>query len=152
VPPLKEVEGVLTMRQRLEAHRQNTVCASCHALMDPIGFSLENFNAVGAWRDQEAGSDSPEIDASGQLTDGTPVNGPIELREALVRQPSIFVSTVVEKLMIYALGRGLTAHDMPVVREIVRDAARDDDRFSALVLGIVESVPFRMRAKPPAGS
>ncbi len=153
VPPLKDVDGDnLTVRQRLEAHRQNTVCASCHALMDPIGFSLENFNAVGAWRDQEAGTDSPAIDASGQLMDGTPVNGPIELREALVRQPEIFVSTLVEKLMIYALGRGLTAHDMPVVRQIVRDAARNDYRFSAIMLGIVDSVPFRMRSKPATGS
>jgi hypothetical protein len=153
VPPLKDVSDPnLTMRERLEAHRQNAVCASCHALMDPIGFSLENFNAVGAWRDREAGIDSPLIDASGRLVDGTPIDGPIELRKALVREPEIFVSTVVEKLMTYALGRGLTSHDMPVVREIVRNAADDDYRFSAIVLGIVDSVPFRMRAKPSAGT
>lgn len=150
VPLLDEVdpEGVMTVRQRLVAHRQNPVCASCHALMDPIGFALENFDAVGAWRSHEYGVDSSPIDASGRLLDGTEVNGPIELRQALLSRPEIFVSTVVEKLMIYALGRGLRAQDMPSVRQIVRDTAEKDYRFSELVLGIVDSVPFRMRAKP----
>lgn len=148
VPPLEEVKGELTMRERLEAHRSNDVCASCHAVMDPIGFALENFDAIGAWREREAGADSALIDASGRLADGTEVNGPIELRRELLRQPEVFVGTVVEKLMIYALGRGLTATDMPVVRQIVRDAAELDYRFSVIVLGIVNSVPFKMRTKP----
>ena len=149
VPALEEIVGDLTLRERLEAHRQNSVCASCHAIMDPIGFALENFDAVGAWRVREAGADSPMIDASGRLLDGTDINGPIELRRALLAQPEIFVSTLVEKLMIYALGRGLTAADMPLVRTIVRDVAAHDYRFSELVLGIVDSVPFRMRTRQP---
>ncbi len=149
VPPLEEIAGDLTLRERLEAHRQNSVCASCHAIMDPIGFALENFEAVGAWRDHEAGADSPRIDASGRLLDGTDINGPVELRRALIAQPDIFVSTLVEKLMIYALGRGLTAADMPLVRNIVRDVAAHDYRFSELVLGVVDSVPFRMRTRQP---
>jgi hypothetical protein len=150
VPPLEDVDpqGTLTVRERLQAHRANPVCASCHAIMDPIGFALENFDAVGHWRDYESGIGSAAIDASGQLLDGTAVNGPIDLRRALVRDPEIFVSTVVEKLMIYALGRGLSSHDMPVVRQIVRDASENNYEFSAIVLGIIESVPFRMREKP----
>lgn len=115
--------------------------------MDPIGFSLENFDAIGTWREHESGLDSPRIDASGRLLDGTEVTGPVELREALMREPEIFVATVVEKLMVYALGRGLVASDMPAVRQIVRDAESADYRFSELILGIVDSVPFRMRAK-----
>ncbi|HEX6998430.1 MAG TPA: DUF1592 domain-containing protein [Gammaproteobacteria bacterium] len=149
VPPLEEVVAD-TLRERLVAHRANPVCAACHAVMDPIGFALENFDAVGAWREHEAGLDTPRIDASAVLTDGTEVVGPVELREALLRDPEVFVGTMVEKLMIYALGRGLSASDMPVVRRIVREAAESDYRFSELVLGIVNSVPFRMRAKPGA--
>ncbi len=152
VPPFNEDanrEGrILTMRERMAEHRANPVCAGCHQMMDPIGLSLENFNAVGAWRDYEAGSGSAKIDASGTLLDGTEINGPVELREALLKKPEIFVSTMTEKLMIYALGRGLTAHDMPDVRKIVRDAAKSDYRFSELILGVVRSVPFQMRAKP----
>ncbi|HEY8519334.1 MAG TPA: DUF1592 domain-containing protein [Gammaproteobacteria bacterium] len=151
VPPLEEVVAD-TLRARLEAHRQNSVCAACHGIMDPIGFALENFDAVGAWRDHEAGIDTPRIDAHARLTDGTEVTGPVELREALLRDPQVFVGTLVEKLMIYALGRGLTADDMPAVRRIVRDAAEDDYRFSEIVLGIVNSVPFRMRVKPEAAA
>jgi hypothetical protein len=138
---------VLTMRERMEEHRTNPVCAGCHQIMDPIGFSLENFDAVGAWRGREGGTGGTPIDASGQLLDGTKVNGPVELRQALLKQPEIFVGTVTEKLMTYALGRGLAASDMPVVRGIVRDAAQRDDRFSSLILGIVNSVPFQMRVK-----
>jgi len=150
VPALEEIVGDdLTVRERLEAHRQSSVCASCHAIMDPIGFALENFDAVGAWREREAGIDSARIDPTGRLLDGTVVNGAVELRQALVREPELFVSTLVEKLMVYALGRGLVAADMPVVRRIVRDAAEHDYRFSALILGIVESTPFRMRRAGP---
>jgi hypothetical protein len=150
VPPLAEADAsnATTVRDRLVAHRENPACASCHALMDPIGFALENFDAVGAWRDNEYGRASPPIDAQGTLVGGIAINGPIELRAALMAEPEIFVSTVVEKLMVYALGRGLVASDMPVVRQIVREAEADDYAFSALVLGIVESAPFRLRVVP----
>lgn len=153
VPALDDVdpEGLLSVRARLEAHRENPVCAACHSMMDPIGFALENFDAVGAWREYENGMRSNRIDASGRLISGAEVSGPVELREALVADPELFVSTVVQKLMTYALGRGLRGKDMPAVRRIVRNAADYDYRFSAIVLGIVESVPFRMRATPAAG-
>jgi hypothetical protein len=149
VPPLNEnnqVGGkILTMRERMEQHRENPYCASCHQIMDPIGFSLENFDAVGAWRDREGGTGGTPIDASGQLLDGTKVSGPVELRKALLRDPEIFVGTMTEKLMTYALGRGLSHSDMPVVRGIVRNSAARDYRFTSLVLGIVHSAPFQMR-------
>ena len=112
--------------------------------MDPIGFALENFDAVGAWRSREG--DAP-IDAAGQLADGTPINGVITLREAILKRPDIFVGTMTEKMLTYALGRGLLYYDLPVVREIVRQSARADYRFSSLVLGVVDSVPFQMRMK-----
>jgi hypothetical protein len=149
VPALEEVdaEGVMTLRQRTEAHRANPVCASCHVVMDPIGFALENFDAVGAWRDYEFGRNSHPIDAAGRLADGTEVSGPIDLRRELVKNPELFVGTMVEKLMIYALGRGMVASDLPVKRQIVRDAAEDDYRFSTIVLEIVNSAPFKMRTK-----
>jgi hypothetical protein len=130
----------------MEEHRANPVCASCHRLMDPIGLSLENFDAVGAWRDHESGANSALIDSSGTLLDGTAVKGSVELRKALLKKPEIFVGTVTEKLMIYALGRGLSAHDMPEVRTIVRDAASQDYRLSQLILGVVQSKAFQMRA------
>jgi hypothetical protein len=114
--------------------------------MDPLGFALENFDAIGAWRSTEGGS---PIDASGQLADGTPVDGVVTLRHALMSRPTVFVGTFTEKLLTYALGRGLSAHDMTVVRTIDREAARDDYRFSSIVLAIVRSVPFQMRAKLP---
>jgi mono/diheme cytochrome c family protein len=131
-----------TLREQLAEHRASPVCASCHRVMDPVGLALENFDAVGAWRTREAGG---PIDASGELADGTVINGVAQLREAIVRRPDLFVSTFTEKLLIYALGRGLDARDMPAVRTIVRDAARADYRMSAIVLGVVRSVPFRMR-------
>jgi hypothetical protein len=149
VPPLNESnqrEGrVLTMRERMAEHRANPVCASCHQLMDPIGLSLENFDAIGAWRDREAGAESAVIDASGTLLDGTNIKGPVELRTALLKKPEIFVSTMTEKLMIYALGRGPIAQDMPEVRKIIRDAGKDNYRFSRLILGVVNSKPFQTR-------
>jgi hypothetical protein len=150
VPLLEEIdpEGVMTFRQKLEAHRANPACASCHAMMDPIGFALENFDAVGAWRSHEKGAGSAAIDSSGRLTDGTMVTGAVDLRHAIMREPELFVSTVVQKLMTYALGRGLTASDMPVVRRIVHEAAEDNYRFSSVVLAVAESVPFRMRKAP----
>jgi len=148
VPPLNESnqrEGrVLTMRERMAEHRANPVCAGCHTLMDPIGLSLENFDAVGAWRDYD-GAGTAKIDASGTLLDGTAVVGPVELRTALMKKPEIFVSTVTEKLMIYALGRGLSAHDMPEIRKIVRNAGSKQYRFSELILGVAKSKPFLLR-------
>lgn len=162
VPPLDETtrkDGkVLTVRERMEAHRANAYCATCHKLMDPIGFAMENFDAVGTWRTKEGGTGGTPIDASGQLLDGSKITGPVDLRRALVRNPEIFVGTLTEKLMIYALGRGLDASDMPVVRSIVRDAARDQYRFTALLTGIIHSPEFLKRIKAseegisPAGS
>jgi hypothetical protein len=145
VPPLKENqdgEKPRTMREQMAEHRANAVCASCHKIMDPIGFALENFDAVGAWRTQEA--DAP-VDASGELTDGTKVDGVVSLRNALLRRPERFVQTLTGKLLTYALGRGLDYRDMPTVRAIVRDAARENYRFSSLILGVVRSTPFQMR-------
>jgi hypothetical protein len=126
----------------MEMHRRNPACASCHRSMDALGFAMENFDAVGAWRTREAGR---PIDASGMVPDGTPVEGVVALREALLRRPEVFVSTFTEKLLTYALGRGLEHYDMPVVRRVVRDAAGQDYRMSALVLGIARSAPFQMR-------
>jgi hypothetical protein len=149
VPPLKESaerEGgkILSMRERMEEHRNNPACSGCHSIMDPIGFAMENFDAVGAWRSHEA---RVPIDASGQLLDGTKVDGIVELRKALLKQPEKFVGTVTEKLMIYALGRGLGYYDMPTLRLIVRESARNNYRFSSLISGIVKSTPFQMRVK-----
>jgi hypothetical protein len=147
VPALKENEKgqkPRTMREQLAEHRTNPACASCHKVMDPIGFAMENFDAVGAWRTVEGGS---RIDASGELADGTRVDGVVELRRALAQRPDVFVGAMVEKLMIYALGRGLTSHDMPAVRAIVRAARPAGYRFSSLVLGVVTSTPFQMRLR-----
>jgi hypothetical protein len=115
--------------------------------MDPIGFALENFDAVGAWRTEDAGA---RIDASGELTDGTKIDGVVALRKAILARPDLFAGTMTEKLLIYALGRGLDEHDMPVVRGILRTAAAQDYRFSSLILGVVDSVPFQMRMKMEA--
>jgi hypothetical protein len=150
IPQLKEnVEGEKprTMREQMAEHRANPVCASCHKVMDPIGFALENFDTVGAWRTEDAGV---PIDASGELGDGTKVDGVVTLRQAMMRHPEVFVRTMTEKLMIYALGRGLDDRDMPVVRAVMRDGAAHEYRFSSLVLGIVRSMPFQMRIKPLA--
>jgi hypothetical protein len=148
VPALSEnAEGAppKSLRARLEAHRASPVCASCHKVMDPLGFSLEHFDAVGAWRTEEFGA---PINAAGQLADGSEVNGVVSLRNAILARPEVFASTVTEKLMIYALGRGLNPSDMPAVRQIVRQAARQNYRLGSLIMGVVESVPFRMRKKP----
>ena len=146
IPALDETseEGVaLSMRAAMEQHRANPACASCHSQMDPLGFALENFDAVGRWRDRSE-SNEP-IDASGVLPDGTNFVGPDEMRAALLREPKRFVGTVTEKLLTYALGRNLESYDMPAVRAIVRRAAENDYRFSSVVLGIVSSTPFKMR-------
>jgi hypothetical protein len=135
-----------TVREQLERHRENPNCAVCHRTLDPLGFALENFDAVGQWQDQTV--DGLPIDAAGVLADGTPVDGPQELRAALTAKPEVFAGAVAEKLLIYALGRGLEPADMPVVRSILRNAAKDDYRLTAIVLGIVDSLPFQMRTKP----
>ena len=136
-----------TLRELMEEHRKNPTCAQCHRVMDPIGFALEPFDAVGALRTMDSGL---PIDGSGQLANGLKVNGPASLRDALVSNPTVFVTTMTEKMLTYALGRGLGAQDMPVVRSIVRDAARSNYRFSAIVNGIVTSTPFQMRIKAAA--
>ena len=149
VPQLKETaagEKPKMMREQMAEHRANPACATCHKVMDPIGFALENFDAVGAWRTREAGG---AIDASGELADGTSINGVVTLREALVRRPDMFASTLTEKLLTYGLGRGLDYYDMPVVRAIVRESAPGNYKFSAIVMGIIRSTPFQMRAAPP---
>jgi hypothetical protein len=149
VPALKETsEGgkMLSVRVLMEQHRQNPACASCHKIMDPLGFSLENFDGIGQWRSKEPAG---PVDASGQLADGSQVDGPAALRKAILSHPDQFVGTMTEKLLTYALGRGLEYYDMPVVRGIVHDAARTDYRFSSLIMGIVKSVPFE-RKKPQA--
>jgi mono/diheme cytochrome c family protein len=133
-----------SLRKRLELHRASPQCASCHQTMDPIGFAMENFDAVGAWRERDGSS---PIDASGQLSDGTQVDGVVTLRSALLQRPDVFVVTMTEKLLTYALGRGLQPYDMPVVRAVVRDAAVENYRVSSIVKGIVHSVPFQMRTK-----
>ena len=135
-----------SVRERLEEHRKNPVCASCHRVMDPLGFSLENFDAVGQWRTREEGG---TVDASGQLADGSKVDGPVSLRQALIKRPEQFVGTLTEKLMTYGLGRGLEYYDMPTVRAIARDAGRSDYRFSSIVMGIVKSTPFQMKKVGP---
>jgi hypothetical protein len=145
VPALKDKETdgkTHSLRERMEEHRANPACASCHKVMDPLGFALENFDAVGAWRTSDEGA---RIDASGQLADGTKIDGVVSLRRALVSRPEIFVGTMTEKMLTYALGRGLASYDMPAVRAIVRAAGERDHRFSSIVLGVVNSVPFRMR-------
>ena len=135
-----------SVRERMEAHRANPVCAACHRVMDPLGFALENFDGIGRWRTtSEAGT---PIDTAGELADGTPVDGPGSLVAALLKRPESFVTTVTEKLLIYGLGRGVEYYDAPAVRRIVREAADDDYRWSALVAGIARSVPFQMRRGP----
>jgi len=132
----------LSVRERMEQHRANATCAGCHKLMDPIGFALENFDAVGVWRTNDSGF---RIDSSGQMFDGAKLNGPASLREALVNRSDAYISTFTENLLAYGLGRVLEYTDMPVVRGIAREAARNNNRFSSFVLGIVKSTPFQMR-------
>jgi hypothetical protein len=133
----------LTMREQMEQHRTNAICAACHARMDPIGFALENYDAIGRWRTMDAGS---PIDASGKLPDGTAFDGPAGLNQLLLSgYRADFVLTVAQKLLTYALGRGLEYYDQPAVRSIARQAARENYTLSALTVAIAESTPFRMR-------
>jgi hypothetical protein len=135
---------VTSLRQRMEAHRTNPVCASCHKIMDPIGFALEPFDLVGTWRERDGGM---PVDASGQLVDGTVLRGPADLRRALLTRSDAFVTTATERLLTYALGRPVEYYDMPTVRSIVHRAAGNDYKFSSLVLGVIESAPFQMKMK-----
>jgi hypothetical protein len=150
-PPLPNVPALeasntdnkpLSVREMLEMHRKNPVCASCHARMDPLGLSLENFDAIGQWRTTDAGT---PINASGVLLDGTKVDGPAALRRALVAQKEQFVRTVTGKLLTYAIGRGLEYYDAPATRGVVRASAADNYRWSSVVLALVRSAPFQMR-------
>jgi len=147
VPALKEHSdpGQLTsLRQRMEEHRKNEPCRSCHKLMDPIGFSLENFDAVGQWRTTDEGA---KIDPAGVMFNGAKIDGPESLREILMAKPQIFASVFTEKLLTYGLGRGVQYYDMPAIRAIVREAGKNDYRLSSIVLGIVKSTPFQMKEK-----
>ena len=126
----------------MEQHRKNPTCNSCHRVIDPLGLALENFDGIGEWRMKEPGGN---IDPAGQLADGSRVDGPVALRKAVLKRPELFVRTVTQKLMTYGLGRGVEYHDKPLVRAIARDAARQNYRFSSIVLGIVKSAPFQMK-------
>ena len=139
-----------TVREQLERHRADPVCAGCHDLIDPMGFALENFDVDGSWRDFN--KEGLPIDASGTLLDGTVIEGPIQMRQALVADPEIFAGTVTEKLMVYALGRGLDPRDRPIVRRIVRQAEKDNYSLQSLILGIIESYPFLMRTNSSRSS
>jgi hypothetical protein len=145
VPALKEHNGGVktqTMRERIAEHRANPACAGCHNVMDPLGFSLENYDAVGRWRTAEDGT---PIDASGGLPDGSKFDGVAGLQKALLTHPDVFTGTLSEKLLTYALGRGVESYDAPAIRKIVHDAEVTDYRFSSIIMGIVESTPFQMR-------
>jgi hypothetical protein len=143
VPPLDENPGkARSMRDRMEEHRKSPACSGCHKLMDPIGLALENFDGIGRWRTTDNGA---IIDAASELADGTKIDGPVALRQAVLRRPDMFARNITEMLMSYGLGHGLEHHDMPFVRAIVRDAERSGYRFSSLVLGIVKSAPFQRR-------
>jgi hypothetical protein len=135
---------ILSIRQQMEEHRANPACATCHKLMDPLGFALENFDAIGHWRDSSGPNNTP-IDSSGVLPDGTKFQGPAELREILLSRPEQFVTAVTQKLLTYALGRGLEYYDGPAVRKIVREAAISNYRWSDLILAVAKSDPFAKR-------
>ncbi len=150
VPPLPEQSGAYadrapSMRERMAAHRDNPACASCHSMIDPLGFGLERFDPIGRLRDVD--ELYKPIDGSGVLPDGTAFDGVAELRAALVRRPDRFVGALTEKLLTYAIGRGVEYYDMPAVRQIQREAADTDHRWESIILGITKSTPFRMRAR-----
>ena len=147
MPALKEntVSASLPMRARLAERRANAACASCHNLMNPVGFALENYGAIDRWRTIE---DGQPVDASGGLPDGSKITGVAPLEDGLRKRPELFVGTLTEKLLTFALGRGIESSDAPAVRKIVRDAQAKDYRFSSVILGVVESVPFTMRKAP----
>jgi hypothetical protein len=146
VPPLPDGAGVdqgQSMRERMAAHRRNPVCASCHNTIDPAGFALENFDTTGRWR--ELDESMKPVDASGMLPDGSKFSSVVEFREALLAHPERFLTALTEKLLIYALGRGLTPADMTVIRQVLRESQPSEYAFSSIILGIVKSIPFQMR-------
>jgi hypothetical protein len=147
----KDVTAPKTVRAQLELHRKNSPCSTCHNVIDPVGFALENFDPVGVWRETDA--EGKPLDTTGTLADGSQVSGPVALREKILSRPDAFVTVITERMLTYALGRGLESGDMPVVRQIVRQAAASDYRLSSIIMGIVESAPFQMRTKlePAAG-
>jgi len=150
VPPLEDSNGdhkIMTLREQMTMHRKVEPCASCHKLMDPIGFALENFDADATWRTKQGGDGGVALDTSAVLWDGTKVDGPVELRQALLRYSPQFVRMITEKLMTFSLGRGAEYGDMPVIRSIVREADKDNDRFLSILMGIIKSAPFQMRTK-----
>jgi hypothetical protein len=149
VPPLMENEEgkkLLSVRERLQEHRKSPACSSCHSVMDPIGYSLDNFDPVGAWRTKDSGYD---IDPSGTLYDGTKVAGPKDLQQFLKGREELFVRNFTQHLLMYALGRVTQYYDLPAVRAIAQDAARTDNKFSSFVMGIVRSTPFQMKKAEP---
>jgi mono/diheme cytochrome c family protein len=146
VPSLEETPVQGTLRQRMEQHRKNPVCAACHTVMDPLGFALENYDPVGAWRTHEGAT---PVDVEGAMPDGTVFNGVLGLRKALTAEPEIFLTALTEKMMIYATGRGMEGYDRPALRAIVRKAAANDYRFSSFIMGIVNSLPFQLRQALP---
>jgi hypothetical protein len=147
IPALNDAKNgkLLTVREQMEMHRSNPVCASCHTKMDPFGFSLENYNAIGAWRASDAGK---FLDVSAVLPDGTKFDGPKGLQDVLLTRKDQFVEAFTERLMTYALSRGIEAYDMPAVRAVRYAAVKDDYRMQAIIMGIVQSVPFVMRRTP----
>jgi Protein of unknown function (DUF1592)/Protein of unknown function (DUF1588)/Protein of unknown function (DUF1585)/Protein of unknown function (DUF1595) len=151
VPPLEDTKGgdnkIMTLREQMTMHRKMEPCASCHKLMDPIGFALETFDADAKYRTKQGGDGGVPLDTSAVLWDGTKINGPVELRQALLRYSPQFVRMITEKLMTFSLGRGVEYEDMPVIRSIVRDADKNDDRFLSILMGIIKSAPFQMRTK-----
>jgi hypothetical protein len=145
VPTLKESSEdgkPHSLRERMEQHRKDPVCAGCHKVMDPIGFAMENFDATGHWRTTEDGAN---IDPSGTMFNGAALNGVASLRQAILSRPETFVGVMTEKMMTYALGRGVAYRDMPAVRKVVQDAKPGDFKFSSVVLGVVKSAPFQMK-------
>jgi hypothetical protein len=153
VPTLDEKDigttRALTVREMIAKHRASPTCAACHAVMDPLGLALENFDATGMWRDRDRYAGAA-IDSSGVLPDGTPIKGPDDLRAALLRRPEQFAQTFTEGLLTYATGRKLEHYDMPTVRRIVHGAAASNYRFSDIVQAVVRSEQFRMRRVPPS--
>ncbi|HVK59380.1 MAG TPA: DUF1588 domain-containing protein, partial [Candidatus Kapabacteria bacterium] len=147
-PALKEktIAANLSFRERLAEHRSNPACASCHDVMDPVGFALENYDALGRWRELE---DGVPVDVSGGFPDGSVFQGVDALESALLKRPDLFVGTLAEKLLTFALGRGIETYDAPAVRKIIRDAQGDDFRFSSVIIAVVNSTPFQMRKSLP---
>ena len=147
VPSLEDntVSAKLPIRERLLAHRANPSCASCHNLMDPLGFALENYDAIGRWRTTD---EHKAIDASGSLPDGSKFVGVGELERGLLQRPQLFAGALSEKLLVFALGRGVEPYDAPAIRQVVSRAQADQYRFSSLILGLVTSTPFQMRRTP----